>query len=436
MKPIWYKIGMACVLISAIGRMADKPLAVLIVIGVLAVIFLTVRLYDNGKISIPDRVKNILKKIGVGIVYAVGIIYLGGMAVFVTYKVATEGDMQGIMLLCIVSIAFGISWYISRWRRWWVKFIKTFMPKDQVNNGDWKFRENYYWTFDYDTNAQYGLRIKECIFEGRARVWLDPKDVDASLKYITSCFYDWLKQKGIETNLVVDHMSGCIYAYVVAETKVKTMTPSKLQQFRDSFRLLSGMNYEGDYYGKYHGELGTIFFESTPSGVIRAIRTEPREERYLDPDSGFGSDEAYYFISSYPVWNENECELITQKEFFNLWHEYADYEDGDEAFSFFTNSSTMYFAAVANGDKKERANSRWDIENAAKYLIAHDEVDIMKELLTIREDFMFWAAKLFHDVIPELCEDAANRLVENYDDPVIVRNAKRMLTQWKKGGIQ
>lgn len=308
------------------------------------------------------------------------------------------------------------------------------MPKDQVNNGDWKFRENYYWTFDYDTNAQYGLRIKECIFEGRARVWLDPKDVDASLKYITSCFYDWLKQKGIEANLVVDHMSGCIYAYVVAETKVKTMTPSKLQQFRDSFRLLSGMNYEGDYYGTYHGELGIIFFESTSSGVIRAIRTEPREERYLDPDSGFGSDEASYFISSYPVWNENECELITQKEFFNLWHEYADYEDSDEAFSFFTNASVMYFAALENGDKQEQANSQWDIENAAKYLIAHDEVDIMKELLTIREDFMFWAAKLFHDVIPELCEDATNRLVENCDNPVIVRNSKRLLAQWKKGG--
>ena len=64
-------------LISAIGRMADKPLAVLIVIGVLAVIFLTVRLYDNGKIRIPERAKTILKKIGVGIVYSVGIIYLG-----------------------------------------------------------------------------------------------------------------------------------------------------------------------------------------------------------------------------------------------------------------------------------------------------------------------------------------------------------------------
>lgn len=239
---------------------------------------------------------------------------------------------------------------------------------------------------------------------------------------------------GAAPNLVVDHMSGCIYAYVVAETKVKTMTPSKLQQFRDSFRLLSGMNYEGDYYGTYHGELGIIFFESTSSGVIRAIRTEPREERYLDPDSGFGSDEASYFISSYPVWNENECELITQKEFFNLWHEYADYEDSDEAFSFFTNASVMYFAALENGDKQEQANSQWDIENAAKYLIAHDEVDIMKELLTIREDFMFWAAKLFHDVIPELCEDATNRLVENCDNPVIVRNSKRLLAQWKKGG--
>lgn len=434
MKQIWYIIGVACVMISAIGRMANSITDVLIAVGAIAVVALVIWLFETGRLRINERLGKVLKKTGVFILVAVGIAYLVAMVCFVTYKVATEGDWQGIMLLGIASLAFGISWYISRWRRRWVKFIKTFLPKDQVNNGDWKLRENYYWTFDYDTNAQYGLRIKERIFEGRARVWLDPEDVDASLKYITSCFYDWLKQKGIEANLVVDHMSGCIYAYVVAETKVKTMTPSKLQQFRDSFRLLFGMNYEGDYYGKYHGELGTIFFESTSSGVIRAIRTEPREERYLDPDSGFGSDEAYYFISSYPVWNENECELITQKEFFNLWHEYADYEDGDEAFSFFTNASVMYFAALENGDKQEQANSQWDIENAAKYLIAHDEVDIMKELLTIREDFMFWAAKLFHDVIPELCEDATNRLVENCDNPVIVRNSKRLLAQWKKGG--
>lgn len=144
MKPIWYKIGVACVLISAIGRMADKPLAVLIVIGVLAVIFLTVRLYDNGKIRIPERAKTILKKIGVGIVYAVGIIYLGGMTGFAIFSIATDGNLQGVIVLALAAIFIGISWYMTRWRRWWIKFIKTFLPKDQVNNGDWKLRENYY----------------------------------------------------------------------------------------------------------------------------------------------------------------------------------------------------------------------------------------------------------------------------------------------------
>lgn len=89
MKPIWYKIGVACVLISAMGRMADSPLAGLIIIGVLAVIFLIVKLYDNGKIRIPERAKTILKKIGVCIVVSVAIIYLVAMAGFTIYKVAT-----------------------------------------------------------------------------------------------------------------------------------------------------------------------------------------------------------------------------------------------------------------------------------------------------------------------------------------------------------
>ncbi len=436
MKPIWYKIGVACVLISAIGRMADKPLAVLIVIVILSVIFLIVRLYDKGKIRIPERVKNILKKIGVGIVVSVGIIYLGAMAGFTIYKVVTVGEWYGVIVFAISGTVLGILWYLTRWRRWWVKFLRTFMPKDKLSHGDWKLREDYYWTFDYDTHAQYGLRIKERIFEGRAMIWLDPKDVDTSLKQNTSCFYDWLKQKGIEANMNIDHLPGCIYAHVVAETKAKSMNAIKLQQFIDCFRLLSGMNYEGDYYGKYHGELGTIFFEASSAGIIRAIRTEPREEHYLDPDCGFQSDEAYYFVTSFPAWDDGEYDLISKKEFFYRWHEYADYEDADEAFSFFNNASLMYFAAVANGDKQERTNSRWDIENAAKYLIAHDEVDIMKELLSISEQSIFWAAKLFHNVIPELCEDAVKRLVEDCDNPVIVRNVKRMLTQWKKGGIQ
>lgn len=94
----------------------------------------------------------------------------------------------------------------------------------------------------------------------------------------------------------------------------------------------------------------------------------------------------------------------------------------------------MYFAAVANGDKKEQTNSRWDIENAAKYLIAHDAKDEMIELLTIYEQSMYWASRLFVNFIPEYAHDTANRLVEYSDNPYIVSRAKRLLSQWKKGG--
>ena len=116
MKPIWYKIGMACVLISAIGRMADEPLAVLIVIGILVVIFLIVRLYDKGK-------------------------------------------MFGVFVFAISGIVLGILWYLTRWRRRWVKILKTFMPKDKIRHGDWKMREKYFQTFDYATKARLTTRM-------------------------------------------------------------------------------------------------------------------------------------------------------------------------------------------------------------------------------------------------------------------------------------
>ena len=435
MKPIWYKIGVACVLISAIGRMADKPLAVLIVIGILVVIFLTVRLYDKGKIRIPERAKTILKKIGVGIVYAVGIIYLGGMAVFVTYKVATEGDMQGIMFLVIASLAFGISWYISRWRRRWVKFLKTFMPKDKIRHGDWKMREKYFQTFDYSTNALYGLRTADGIFDGQARAWLDPSDVDKDASARLDAFEAMLARRGIRANCALTHIPGCIYADIVAETNYKSMKGSSMAAFRDAFHELDGMNYQGIYYAEYHGELGTIYFEGNAGNVIiRAIRTEPREEYYIDNDCGFQSEEAHYFIERGVDWTEGTYSLISEKEFFSLWRERLEYNDKDDAYSFFEQASLMYFAAVANGDKKEQTNSRWDIENAAKYLIAHDAKDEMIELMAIYEQSMYWASRLFVDVIPEYAHDTANWLVEYSDNPVIVSRTKRLLTQWKKGG--
>lgn len=437
MKPIWYIIGVACVLISTIGRMANSLSDVLIALGVIALVVLVIWLFETGRIRLNERLGRILKRIGVGIFVVVGIAYLVAMAGFITYKVATEGDWQGIMVLGIASVAFVISWYISRWRRRWVKFLKTFMPKDKIRHSDWKMREKYFQTFDYATNALYGLRTADGIFDGQARVWLDPSDVDKDASARLDAFEAMLAKRGIKANCALTHIPGCIYADIVAETKYKSMNSDRQAAFRDAFHELDGMNYHGYYYAEYHGELGTIFFESNSGNVIiRAIRTEPREEYYIDNDCGFQSEEAHYFIERGVDWTEGTYSLISEKEFFSLWRERLEYNDKDDAYSFFEQASLMYFATVANGDKKEQTNSRWDIENAAKYLIAHDEKEIMIDLLMgmIYEETLYWAARLFVDVVPEYALDTAKRLVEYSDNPDIVSRTKRLLTQWKKGG--
>lgn len=435
MKPIWYVIGVACVLISSIGRMADSLSDVLIALGVIALVVLVIWLFETGKIRLNERLGRILKKIGVGIFVVVGIAYLVAMAGFVTYKVATEGDWQGIMLLGIASAAFGISWYISRWRRRWVKFLKTFMPKNKIRHGDWKMREKYFWTFDYATNAQYGLRPSDGIFDGQARVWLDPSDVDKDASARLDSFEAMLAKRGIKANCALTHIPGCIYADIVAEINYKSMKGNSMAAFRDAFHELDGMNYHGDYYAEYHGELGTIFFESNAGNVIsRAIRTKPREEHYIDNDCGFQSDEAHYFIERGVDWTEGTYSLISDKEFFSLWRERLEYNDKDDAYSFFEQASLMYFAAVVNGDKKEQTNSRWDIENAAKYLISNNDTETMIELMNIYDQSAYWAVRLFGNVLPTETYDAALRLVENCDNPEIVTRTKRLLTQWKRGG--
>ena len=439
MKQIWPIIGVACVLISSIGRMANSLTDVLIAVGAIALVALVIWLFETGRLRINERLGKVLKKIGVFILVAVGIAYLVAMVSFVTYKVATEGDMQGIMFLVIATVAFGISWYISRWRRRWVKILKTFMPKDKIRHGDWKMREKYFQTFDYATNARYGLRTTDGIFDGLARVWLDPSDVDKDASARLDAFEAILARRGIKANCALTHIPGCIYADIVAETKYRSMNSDKQAAFRDAFHELDGMNYQGEYYAEYHGELGTIFFESNAGNVIiRAIRTEPREEYYIDNDCGFQSEEAHYFIERGVDWTEGTYSLISDKEFFALWCERLEYDDKDDAYSFFVQASLMYFAAVANGDKKEQTNSQWDIENAAKFLIIHDEKETMIDLLMgmIYEETMYWAARLFSDVLPAETHDAAIRLVENCDNPVIVSRTKRLIAQWKKGGKQ
>lgn len=309
------------------------------------------------------------------------------------------------------------------------------MPKDKIRHGDWKLREKYFWTFDYTSNAQYGLRSADGIFDGQARVWLDPSDVDKDASARLDSFEEMLAKRGIKANCALTHIPGCIYADIVAETNYKSMNSDNQDAFRDAFHELDGMNYQGDYYAEYHGELGTIIFESNAGNAIsRAIRTEPREEYYIDNDCGFQSEEAHYFIERGVDWTDGTYSLITAKEFFALWRERLDYNDKDDAYSFFEQASLMYFAAAANGDKKEQANSRWDIENAAKYLISHDAKDEMIELMAIYEQSMYWASRLFVDVIPEYAYDTANRLVEYSDNPYIVSRTKRLIAQWKKGG--
>ena len=80
MKQIWYIIGVACVMISSIVRMADSLTDVLIAVGAIAVVALVIWLFETGKIRLNERFGKILKKIGVGIFVVVGIAYLVAMA--------------------------------------------------------------------------------------------------------------------------------------------------------------------------------------------------------------------------------------------------------------------------------------------------------------------------------------------------------------------
>ena len=73
MKQIWLIIGVACVLISSIGRMANSLTDVLIAVGAIALVALVIWLFETGRLRINERLSKVLKKIGVFILVAVGI---------------------------------------------------------------------------------------------------------------------------------------------------------------------------------------------------------------------------------------------------------------------------------------------------------------------------------------------------------------------------
>ena len=420
---------MACILLSAIGRMANSLSDVLIAVGIVVVVALVMLLNEKGKIRISDRFLGVMKKIGTGIVVVLPVAYFCGLAGYALYSVVKLNDWYGVILLTVCGAVVGVLWYVARWRRWWIKFLKTFQPKDVVHHSDWKLREEHFWTFDYGTMAQYGLRPVDGIFYGQARVWLDKRNVDVSAKLKLSIFEEQLRKRGIDANCALVHIPGCIYADIVAEMRYKSMDRIKQAAFRDTFHELDRINYQGEYYVEYHGELGTFLFAACQDNISRAIRTEPREEYFLEPECGFQSEEAHYFVERYPAWDEGTYTFISEKAFFERWRKRTDYEANYDAFAFFESASELYFAAIANEDKKEQANSCWDIEHAAKWLIANNETDTMVELMSIGFEPMYWAARLFREFEPEEAQDAIACIIGYCENPEIVSRARKLQAQ-------
>ena len=433
MKTIWPKIGFACVMISAIARMANSVYDVLVTVGIIVAIGVLIWLYEQGYLKINYRVREIVNTIAKWIIIAVGVTYLTAMVGYAGYTAMNGKGYQGLFVIAIAGIVIGISWYMTRWRRWWIKFLRTFLRKDEMRALDLKIGADSYEEYDYSSGARYSLRPKEGVFIGTTRIFISPDTLDDSMNERLRRFDNMLRECGIESTLSVEYTDGCIYADVLATVDCRRMNVSKQTLFRNAFIYLQGSNYQGDYFGKYVGEYGTILFQSTTVEVIRAVRVKPREEYYIYPDSGFQSEDAYLFIEYYPDWTNGEYTLIAEKEFFSRWRKRTEFDNKDQAYTDFDVSSTAYFAAIENGDKKEQKYSREDIEKAALWLIRYDEVDYMKELLSNPHDETeYWAARFFHDVIPDLAEATAQSLMDNCDKPIIVANAKRLLAQWRR----
>lgn len=433
MKSIWYIIGIGCFLISAIARMANSISDVLIAVGVIAAIGVLIWLYERGYIRIYYRVQELVKTIFKRVIIIAVILYIVSLICFIGYKAIGGEDYVGLIVITLAGGIFGVSYYLTRWRRWWIKFLRTFLRKDEMRALDLKIGADSYEEYDYSSGARYCLRPKEGVFIGTTRIFISPDTLDDSKNERLRRFEYMLRESGIENTLNVDYTDGCIYADVSVTVDCRRMNVEKQTLLRNAFIYLKDSNYQGGYFGKYVGEYGTILFQSTAVEVVRAVRVKPREEYYIYPDSGFQSEDAYLFIEYYPDWTNGEYTLIAEKEFFSRWRKRTEFDNKDQAYTDFDVYSTAYFAAIENGDKKEQKYSREDIEKAALWLIRYDEVDYIKELLSNPHDETeYWAARFFHDVIPELAEATAQSLVDKCDNPVIVANSKRLLAQWRK----
>lgn len=437
MKPRTFKIVIAFLIIFTIVRIAKSISDVLIAVGIIAVIGVMIWLYQRGDIRINFRVPKLVKTVFKWVLVIILILYIVSLICFAGYNAIWEGNYFGLSGIALATGIFGVTYYRTRWRRWWINFLIKVLQRDRNRAYGLEIGAASYEEYDYSSDARYCLRPKEGVFIGSTRIFMSPDTLDYSMKDRLRRFDNMLREYGIESTLNVEYIDGCIYADVSATVVCRRMNVAKQTLFRKAFIYLQDSNYKGEYFGKYVGEYGTILFQSSAFDVFRAVRIEPREEYFIYPDSGFELEDAYLFIENYPDWTNGEYTLITEEEFFSRWRKRTKYDDKDQAFTDFDVSSCSYFGALVNGDIKEQEYTREDIERAALGLIRFNDIDYIDALLTnLHEETEYWAARFFHDVIPELAETTAQSLVDDCDKPEIVDGAKRLLAQWGKNSSE
>lgn len=171
---------------------------------------------------------------------------------------------------------------------------------------------------------------------------------------------------------------------------------------------------------------------------LNILRSLPQDERYdymleeieeslLDTPRGCELDKAWegiqYCLGAGAWKQENSVptNIIFGGEFL--------VETGDEIITLKNHSDVIQIVDYLHH------NNLKDIIRKNFHLIEEQEYSLSKiELMGIYEETMYWAIRLFSDVLPAETHDAAIRLVANSDNTEIVSHTKRLLTQCKKGG--
>ncbi len=343
-----------------------------------------------------NRYGRIIRKIARGISVIICIALLLLIVWAILFDIFGASSLAVTLVVIVTCAVAGIFYYRYRWYRWWMKFLKTFIPKDTLDTLEWDKLEKHFRVYDNETNAVYGLTTADGIFYGNARRWLDEADPDNHAEDIIETIKETLSENGIEANVYSEHIPGSIYILVSALTDYRSMTPEKLMAFRKAFLVTDEMNFSDSYFVKYRGDEGTILYQCSYWSIfIRAIRIEPNKEYYIYPVDDSLSADVNFFIESNINWNVGTHTLISSDEFFEQWQKKPGYSDVDEAVSFFKQAALFYFESIGDEDDENKRISRWDIENAASYLIYYDKKEAMLELLNFNVQCMYWAIRLF-----------------------------------------